>query len=278
MTGAMPSDRKWRLLRGTVCVLLAIYMVVPLAIVVIISFSSAAFLQFPPPGLSLQWYQRVMNNPVWLNSLATSVKIMMPAALLATVLGTAAAVGLSRGRFPGAGLVAALLMAPMIVPVIITAAAMLGFAQAFGLYGTLEGLILAHTLVIIPYVMATTMAALDMVDRSLEDAALTLGATPWMTFRRVTFPLILPGVLSGLLFAMVISFDELIVSLFLSTPELRPVTVEMWSDIRGDVDPTISAIATGLFAFSLMILLAESAVRHRAGRGDALAARLEVAP
>jgi putative spermidine/putrescine transport system permease protein len=277
MTAAMPSDRKWRLLRGAVCVLLAIYMVVPLAIVVIISFSSAAFLQFPPPGLSLQWYQRVMNNPVWLNSLATSVKIMMPAALLATVLGTAAAVGLSRGRFPGAGLVAALLMAPMIVPVIITAAAMLGFAQAFGLYGTLEGLILAHTLVIIPYVMATTMAALDMVDRSLEDAALTLGATPWMTFRRVTFPLILPGVLSGLLFAMVISFDELIVSLFLSTPELRPVTVEMWSDIRGDVDPTISAIATVLFGFSLLILLAESAVRRRAGRGDVLVAQPGVA-
>jgi putative spermidine/putrescine transport system permease protein len=253
----------WRWLRGAVCVLVAIYMVAPLAIVVIISFSSAAFLQFPPPGLSLQWYQKAATNPAWLHSFATSVQITLPAALIATVLGTAAALGLARGKFPGAKALAALLMAPMIVPAIITAAAVFALAQRWGLYGTITGLVLGHVLLTIPYVTVTTLTALETVDRGLEQAALTLGATPWMTFRRVTLPLMLPGVLSGLLFTMVISFDELIVSLFLSTPEVQPVTVHMWSDVRGDVDPTISAVATLLFVFSLVVLLAEGALRRR---------------
>ena len=255
--------RAWRWLRGTVCVLVTIYMVAPLAIVVIISFSSAAFLQFPPPGLSLQWYHKAATNPAWLHSFAISVQITLPSALLATLLGTAAALGLSRGRLPGARAVAALLMAPMIVPTIIIAAAVFALAQRWGLYGTITGLVLGHTLLTIPYVTATTLTALETVDRGLEQAALTLGATPWKTFRRVTLPLMLPGVLSGLLFAMVISFDELIVSLFLSTPEVQPVTVHMWSDVRGDVDPTISAVATLLFVFSVVILLAEGALRRR---------------
>jgi putative spermidine/putrescine transport system permease protein len=259
------ADRLWPALRGLVCALLVVYMIAPLLIVVIISFSSASFLQFPPPGFSLKWYARLFGTPDWMDSLTVSVDVMIPTAALATSLGTAAAFGIARGRFPGAALLGGLLMAPMVVPVIITAAAVFALFQAWGLYGTLAGLILAHTLLTIPYVMATTLGALETVDRRLEDAALTLGANPWMSFRRVTLPLILPGVLSGLLFALVISFDELIVSLFISTPEVRPVTVQMWSDIRGDVDPAISAIATLLFLFSLVVLAIESLVRRRAG-------------
>ncbi|MFI5002257.1 MAG: ABC transporter permease [Reyranellales bacterium] len=276
---AWRTDHAWHWLRVAVCAFLAVYMIAPLVIVVVISFSSAHFLQFPPPGFSLQWYQRVLHTPAWLDSLTTSVEIMLPAALLATVLGTAAAVGVARGRFIGARVIGALLMAPMVVPVIITAAAVFALFRAWGLYGTLLGLILAHTLLTIPYVMSTTLGALEMVERELENAALTLGATPWRSFWRVTFPLILPGVLSGLLFAMVISFDELIVSLFISTPEVRPVTVEMWSDIRGDIDPTISAIATLLFLFSLLVLLTESVVRKRgAEQGGATAPQTGVFP
>ncbi len=163
-------------------------------------------------------------------------------------------------------------MAPVVVPVIITAAAMFGIFRGFGLYGTLSGLVLAHTVLTIPYVVTTVLASLHMVDEQLENAALTLGATRWSAFWRVVFPLILPAVLSGFLFAVVISFDELVVSLFISSPTLRPVTVQMWSDIRGDVDPTISAIGTVLFVFSLVVLLAESLLRGRwreAGRGIA---------
>jgi putative spermidine/putrescine transport system permease protein len=270
MIAAPRSDHVWRGLRGTICVLLAVYMFVPMLVVVIISFSSAPFLHFPPPGLSLQWYRRLLQTPAWMTSLMTSVEIMVPTALLSTTLGTAAAVGLARSRFPGAAIVSALLMAPLVVPVIIVAAAVFALFQAWGLYGTLQGLILAHTLLTIPYVMASVRVAMEGVDRRIEQAALTLGATPWRGFRRITFPLILPGVLSGLLFAMVVSFDELIVSLFISTPEVRPVTVQMWSDVRGDVDPTIAAIATVLFGFSLLVLLAEGLIRRRGARGGSV--------
>ncbi len=261
MNNSWDGDRLAAVFRGLICSLLAVYMLVPMVVVVIISFSSAAFLHFPPPGFSLQWYHRLFATEAWTTSLLTSIEIMVPTGLLATALGTAAAVGLARSRSPGAAAIGAVLMAPMVVPVIIIAAAIFTLFQAWGMNGTLSGLIIAHTMLTTPYVVATVRGAMETVDRQLEQAALTLGATPWRSFWRVTFPLILPGVLSGMLFALVVSFDELIVSLFISTPEVRPVTVQMWSDVRGAVDPTISAIATLLLAFSLLVLLAEAALR-----------------
>jgi putative spermidine/putrescine transport system permease protein len=257
------SGTWWAIARAVVCTLVVIYLIAPMIIVLVISFSSAPFLTFPPPGLSLQWYRKLFGHAAWQGSLITSVQIMLPTAAIATVLGTAAAVGIARGRFPGASLVSSLLMAPVVVPVIITAAAMFGVFRGFGLYGTLAGLIIAHTVLTIPYVVTTVLGSLHMVDEQLENAALTLGATRWSAFWRVVFPLILPAVLSGFLFAMIISFDELVVSMFISSPTLRPVTVQMWSDIRGDVDPTISAIGTVLFLFSLLVLLGESVLRGR---------------
>ena len=263
------GDRLTQTVRALIIGLLVLYMLVPMIVVVVISFSSAAFLHFPPPGFSLQWYRRLFANDAWTSSLLVSVEVMAPTALFATGLGTAAAVGLARSHFPAIAAIGAVLMAPIVVPVMIVAAAIYTLFQAWGLNGTLLGLIIAHTMLTTPYVIATVRGALETMDRNLEQAALTLGATPWRGFWRVTFPLILPGVLSGLLFAMVVSFDELIVSMFISTPELRPVTVQMWSDVRGDVDPTISAIATLLFAFSFIVLLAEAALRRRRRRQGA---------
>lgn len=256
--------RPWTALRVAVCACVAVYMVLPLVIVVLISFSSAAFLTFPPPGFSLQWYQRIADNPVWLRTLWTSVQVTVPASLIATACGTAAAVALARARLPAASLIAGLVLAPMVVPVIIVAAAIYSVFRPWGLTGTIAGLVLAHALLSLPYVLASVLTALETVDRRLEGAALTLGAPPWAMFRRITLPLILPGVLSGLLFAWVVSFDEVVVSLFISTTEVRPVTVQMWSDVRGDIDPTISAIATLLFLVSLTALGIEHLVR-RAG-------------
>jgi len=142
-----------------------------------------------------------------------------------------------------------------------------------GLFGTLSGLIVAHAVLTVPYVVATVSGTLIMVDKRLEQAALTLGASPWKTFRRVTLPLILPAVLSGLVFAMVVSFDELVVSLFISTPAVRPVTVEMWSNVRGAVDPTIAAVATVLFTVSLAALLGEVITRRFRSRPEPSARR-----
>ncbi len=254
---------RWRAARATVCTLVGLYLLAPLVIVVIISFSAGEFLQFPPPGLSLRWYNHLFSDPNWTESIGVSFEVMIPAASLATVLGTAAAVGLQRGGVPGATLLTGALMLPIIVPGIITAAALFGVYRGLGLNGTLTGLIAAHTILVLPYVVATVGSALRTLDPRLEAAAATLGARPWAAFRRVTLPLLAPAVLSGLLFAMVVSFDELIVSLFVSTARLRPVAVQMWSNVRGDFDPTVAAIATLCFVFAFLALGAEGLLRRR---------------
>jgi putative spermidine/putrescine transport system permease protein len=265
------ADHVWPYLRAVICAAIIVFLISPMIIVIIVSFSSAQFLTFPPPGFSLQWYRKLFSLPVWVDALSTSLMVMVPSALAATAVGTAAAVGLARGRLPSAGLIAALVMAPMVVPVIITAAAMLAVFRQWGLQGTVLGLIFAHATLAIPYVVFTVLAALRLVDDQLESAAMTLGATRWRAFWRVTFPLILPAVLSGLLFAMVVSFDELVVSIFLSSPTVRPVTVQMWSDVRGDVDPTIAAIGAILLAFSVCALTLETILsRQRDSRVGAM--------
>ena len=254
----------WRLLRGSVCAVITLYLIAPLAIVVVISFSAAPFLQFPPPGLSLRWYHRLLTDPGWLAAIGNSITVLIPASVLATLLGTSAAYALVRGRVPGASLVFAILMLPLVVPAIITAAALYGVYAGLGLNGTITGLVIGHTVLITPYVIATVGAALRTLDPMLENAAATLGAPPWAAFRRITLPLILPSILSGLLFAMVISFDELLVSLFVSTARTRTVPVLMWSNLRGDFDPTIAAIATLSFALAILALLLDVALRPAA--------------
>lgn len=256
---------RWRALRGTVCVLVALYLIAPLVIVVVISFSAASFLQFPPPGLSLRWYHNLFDDPAWTDLLKVSIEILIPSAALATLLGTAAAHALVRGRIPGAAIIGAALMLPIVVPAIITAAALFGVYRGLGLNGTLTGLIIGHVIITTPYVVATVSSALRTMDPRLEAAAAILGAPPLTAFRRITAPLLMPAILSGLLFAAVASFDELIVSLFVSSARVRPVAVQMWSNIRGDVDPTIAAIASLCFAFALVALLLDSILRRRAG-------------
>lgn len=254
----------WRLMRATLVVMVAVFLLAPLAVVVIISFSSAPFLQFPPPGFSLRWYDQLFSSPAWTHSLWVSVQLFVPSSILATVLGTAASYGLVRGRVPGAAFITACLMLPIIVPGMITAAALFGIYRGLGLNGTLTGLIIGHTVLHIPYVVATVTSALRVQDVQLEQAAATLGARPWATFRRVTLPLIMPAVMSSLLISMILSFDELIVSLFVSSARVRPVAVQMWSNLLGDFDPTIAAIASVCFLFALLLMAADLALR--AGR------------
>ena len=184
-------------------------------------------------------------------------------------MGTAAAYALVRGRIPGATVIMACLMLPIVVPGMITAAALFGVYRGMGLNGTLTGLVIGHTVLSLPYVVATVASALRVQDARLEQAASTLGAPPWTAFRRITLPLILPAVLSSLLLAAILSFDELIVSLFVSSARVRPVAVQMWSNLLGDFDPTIAAIATVCFGFALLVLIADLALR--AGRGLRLA-------
>ncbi len=262
----------WTLLRNSLCGLTILFLVAPMALVLAISFSSAPFLTFPPPGWSLQWYRAVFIDPDWTDALITSAQIVIPTGVLATSIGTAAAIAVVRVQFPGRQLAKGLLMAPLVVPVIVVGGGIYEFYSQLDLNGTWIGFVLAHTMITTPYVLSIVTAALETVSEHYEDAALTLGASPWAAFTRVLFPLISPAILSGLLFAMVVSFDELVVSLFISSPIYKPVTVQMWSDVLGDVNPTIAAIGSLLFAFSLLVLIVESVMRHVMRSSSSIAA------
>lgn len=263
------SSRTWSVVRWLVCGAAVIYLIAPMIVIVIVSLSSAQFLVFPPPSLSLQWYRTVFEDPSWINAIFTSVRIVVPSALIATVLGTAAAVGIARSKIPFIGVVAALLMLPLVVPVMITGAAIYRVAQALGLYGGYTSFILAHCVLTLPYVIATVLPSMKVMDEGLTKAALTLGANPWTAFRRITLPLLFPSILSSFLFALVISFDEVVVTLFLSTPRIRPLSVQIWSDILGGFDPTVAAVGTMIFTLSILALLAERLLRRRIdGKGS----------
>lgn len=255
----------WRAVRALVCLVVAIYLLAPLVVVLVISFSSASFLRFPPPGYSWRWYVNLLNDPAWIDAVGISLRVMVPTAFASTLLGTAAALALVRGRILGAGVIGALMMTPMVVPSIITAAGLYIVYRGVGLNGTLTGIVIGHVVVTLPYVVATVASALRSLDPRLEAAAATLGANPVRAFVRVTLPLLAPAVLSALLFAMVLSFDELIISLFVGSARLRTVPVQMWSNIRGDFDPTIAAIASVCFLVALLALGLDALLRRRSG-------------
>lgn len=219
-----------------------------------LSFSSGSFLSFPLPGLSLRWYHELLGSERWLSSLRNSVIVAFASTILATVLGTLAALGLQRAKFPGSSLVLALLISPMVVPLVIVAVGVYFFYAPFGLTGSLVGLTLAHTALASPFVVITVSATLQGFDTNLSRAAASLGAGPTLAFFRITLPLILPGVVSGALFAFVTSFDEVVVSLFVQSPQLQTLPVRMFTSITNEVDPTIAAASTVVLVVSTLVL------------------------
>lgn len=261
----MTAARLWRWGAYGLVALVSVYLVAPMAIIVIISFSDSALLTFPPPGLSLRWYRSLVDTPAWQDAIWVSLQVMVLTAVAATVLGTAAALGLASQRGPLATTIRSLLMAPLVVPHIISGAAIFLLFDAWGWVGSMPALVLGHIALAVPYVVATVGSALETVDHRLAQAALTLGASPRVAFMRITLPLIRPGILAGLLFAAMLSFDELIVSLFLSTPQLRTVTVLMWSNVFGDIDPEIGAVATVILLVSMSLLALQWALSRQRG-------------
>jgi putative spermidine/putrescine transport system permease protein len=261
-----------RLLLATLGGLLVFYLLAPSLIVVPMSFSSSRALEFPPPGFSLEWYEQLLTDREWSRALVTSLEVAVLTSALATALGIAAAFGLVRGRFPGRNALFALVLSPLIVPVVVVAIAMFsvyvsgwGVGQIrFGgrLPGTLLGLVLAHTALALPYVVVNVASSLRGLDRNLEFAAMSLGASPWRTFRRVSLPLILPGVIAGALFAFVTSWDEVVVAIFMSSTAVRTLPVEMWQQVRTQVDPTVAVVSTLLLTVTTVVLFFAFVVRR----------------
>jgi putative spermidine/putrescine transport system permease protein len=227
-----------------------IYLIAPSLIVIPMSFSAGETLSFPPPGYSLRWYENFFTQPEWQSAARNSVIVAVLTTIVATILGTGVSIALMRGSVPARNLATSLFLTPMIVPAIVTAVAVYGLYVRFRLVGTIQGLVLAHTVLALPFVMINVSAVLQGMDIRLEHAARSLGATPVRTFFLVTLPLIRPGILAGALFAFITSFDELVVALFISGDRAATLPVQIWSGLRFEINPTVAAVSTLLIVLS----------------------------
>ncbi|MFO1210118.1 MAG: ABC transporter permease [Amaricoccus sp.] len=267
---ASTGQRIWYWTFRGICVLILLFLILPILVVIPLSFNATDFftftpgmLHFDPAAYSLRHYRDFFTNPDWQHALWNSVRIAPVATLIAVVLGTIAAVGLSQRHVPFRGAIMAILISPMIVPLIISAAGMYFFYSRLGLQGTYWGVVLAHAVLGIPFVIITVTATLVGFDQSLVRAAANMGAGPITTFFKVQMPLILPGVISGALFAFITSFDEVVVVLFVGSAQQKTLPWQMFIGLREQISPTILAVATVLVAISVALLATLELLRRR---------------
>lgn len=237
-----PSRSRWGL--WVVVAITAVLLLAPILVVFPLSFTSRASFIFPPPGYSTRWYQSFFTNPEWVYAFWASVIVGLCSAVLATIVGTAACFGMRKLPVKGQLACVGLLLLPVVVPVVITAVGIYSVFLNWRLVGTYPGFILAHTMYALPLVVVPVMASLSTFDSTLELAAGSLGATKWNTFRLVTLPSILPGLAAGAVFAFVQSWDEIVISTFISTPSLTTLPVRMYNAVASDVDPTLAAASS----------------------------------
>jgi putative spermidine/putrescine transport system permease protein len=260
------AERLWHYSLWAICILVLAFLILPIVVIVPLSFSAGGFLTFPLPGLSLRWYQEFFTSAPWQLSLRNSLIVASATTVFATVLGTLAALGLTRARLPGQTLLMGLIVSPMVVPLVIVAVGVYFAYAPFGLTGSLVGLTLAHTALATPFVVITVSATLQGFDVNQARAGASLGASPVTVLRRVVLPLILPGVISGALFAFVTSFDEVVVALFLTGPAERTLPRQMFTGMRENVSPVITAAASLLILLSVLLLAALELLRRRSER------------
>ena len=267
--------RIWHYIYLTICTCVFIFLIAPLFVIFPLSFSHDEFLIFSekmkrldPDGFSLRWYKDMIwgtKNP-WGLAAKNSLMIAFFSTIGSVIIGTLAAVGLSSRHMPFKGLIMAILISPMIIPLIISGVAIFFFMAKVGLAATHTGIILAHIILGTPFVVITVTATLSGFDHSITRASASLGSTPFNTFMKVTLPLILPGVISGGLFAFVTSFDEVVVVLFLAGLDNTTIPIQMWVGLREQLSPTILAVATCLIILSTLVLISAELLRRRSER------------
>ncbi|MCB4767128.1 ABC transporter permease [Ancylobacter sp. Lp-2] len=247
-------------------VLVLVYLVLPTLVIVPLSFSSDTFLKFPPSGFSTRWYESFAASADYHFAILNSLKIGVPAALVATVFGVMAALAVVRGAMPFRRTLAALVIAPLILPQIVLAIGLFPLMAKVGLVGTYPGIVLAHAVVTMPLVFITVSAALRNYAPTFELAAMTLGAGPWRTFLYVTFPMIRPGVIVGFIFALTFSFDELILAMFLTSPTTRTVPRLLWEQLNFQMTPVIAAATVVMLGATIALLCLAALTGARARR------------
>ncbi len=268
-----PLERIWHYTYLFICGLIFFFLIAPIVVIMPLSFNAVPFFTFTeemlrldPAGYSLKWYEDFFTSLNWQGAVNNSFIIAIFATLISTTLGTIAALGLSRADMPYKSVIMGILISPMIVPLIISAAGMYFFYTKIGLSSTHLGVILAHAALGTPFVVITVTATLVGFDHSLIRAAATLGASPVTTFFKIIVPLILPGVISGGLFAFITSFDEVVVVLFVGSYKQRTIPWQMFSGIREQISPTILAVATLLVIVSILLLCTMELLRRRGER------------
>jgi putative spermidine/putrescine transport system permease protein len=239
------------------------FFILPTLFVIPMSFSTATTFQFPPPGFSWHLYENFFTNPVWLDSLGNSFLVASLTAVLATTVGTAAAVALSHLDGRAARFVRTLLMVPIVAPSIVVAVAVYISFLGWRLTGTVTGYVLAHTAIAVPYVLVSVTGALGGFDQRLLKASASLGATPLRSFVRVTMPLIGRGILTGGIFAFIVSFDEVVIALFLRSPLFQTMPVQMYNSVTVEIDPTISAASSLMVVAVTIIFILPQLLRGR---------------
>lgn len=255
-------------LLSTIGALALAFLLIPIIMIFPLSVDPSSFLRFPPTGFSLRWYVEYLSSAKWIDSTLLSLEIGVGASALATVLGAAAAIGIGRGRVPGRQIAGLALVSPILLPNIVTAVAIYGIYSTFGLVGTKLGIILAHTVLGLPFVMLNVGSALRAVPRAFDEASMSLGANPVASLFLVTLPLIWRGVAAGAVFAFVISFDEVVIAMFLSSPTVSTLPKRMLDGIFFDLTPMLAAISAMLVLFNVALVLVGLSLA-RAGRAVA---------
>ena len=263
---ASQAERVWYYAIRIFCVGVLVCLVLPIFVIIPISFTSDTMLSYPMPGLSLRWFIEFFNSVMWTLSMKNSFIIAFATTFLATALGTLAALGLTMAEFPFKGVITGIMIMPMVVPIVISAVGIYFFYAWIGLTGTYIGMILAHTALATPFVVITVTATLQGFNRNQMRAGASLGASPATVFFKITLPQILPGVISGALFAFVTSFDEVIVALFIAGSEQYTLPRQMFAGIREKYNPTIAAVATMMIVVSVFLLVTVELLRRRSER------------
>jgi putative spermidine/putrescine transport system permease protein len=236
--------------------LILTFLLAPLAVIAVFSLNPTPFIQFPPVGVTLRWYEKFFTTPDFMNSLALSLQVAAAVVVLASLIGSLAALAIARGRIPGARFLTALFLAPLMLPAILTGLALFQVLMALGIGRPVWALVVGHTIVAVPYVIRTTLAVLTDFDRRIEEAAAVLGASPVRVFFEVTLPIIRPGIIAGGIFAFIVSFDQFPISLFLVAPNQETLPIVMFNYMKFDLDGTIAAASMVSIVLALTVVLA----------------------
>ena len=236
--------------------LFVVFMLAPLLIVCVVAFTPEGYLSLPTRGPSLRWFRAIFDYPEFIRAFRDSLWLAALSSTIAIGLAVPAALAIARYRFPGREAITALFMSPLMVPHVVLGIAFLRFFTQIGLSGTFLGLVLSHIIVVLPFALRLVLAASYGIDQRIEHAAVSLGASHATVFRRVTLPLILPGVVSGWLLAAINSFDEVTMTVFIASPATVTLPVRMFLYIQDNIDPLIAAVSACLISLTAILLMA----------------------